>query len=335
MINRLRSIFLLDFPGYFIFLFLAIIYISFTCQNLLAQDNDDDQTPAIVIEKTKTVFINRDFIEIVTLKDVNDELLADTPITVTVDNSDIAAISVLNPSIEDQIVVEGSILIANTGGNGQKAFLIEGKSSGSTKIEFEVISEDNAAPIIEELKVNVIDLEAIIQVDKNFGEAPLTVRFSDISNGKTDTRIWTFRDSDLDISNETNPEHKFENSGIFETTLEIAQGTSFGTVTDKTSISICVTPGGVRLPGVIFGTIFDPITNLPINRVEILLLTDSGERLERTGRDGTYRFENVIPGTLIFTVCKTPFFECIVEEIEYDGGTLTKNFQLVRRGSTP
>lgn len=300
----------------------------------MAQEEDmEEELATTIIERSTSVFINKDVTEILTLKDSNDDLLAETSITVTVDDPDIATIKILGPMSEDQEIVEGSVLVAQTRENGQKAFLIKGISPGSTKITFEVISEDNSSAVKEELTVNVIDLEAIIQVDKNIGEAPLTVQFFDRSTGKTDTRVWNFGSNDLIISTEKNPEHTFENSGLFNVTLELTQSANFGTVMDKADISICVTPGGVGLPGVIFGTVFDSLSKTPLNRADVLLLTDAGERLQKVGRDGVYRFENVLPGTVIFTVCKPALFECIMEKIDFNGGSLAKNFELMRRAA--
>lgn len=333
MAFRSKPMFLKPFSVYLFYLFLVLSHyaaINLVRHDLLAQE-DGEETASTIIERSTSVFINKEIIELLTVKDSSDNLLADTPITVTVDEANIASISLLNPVSEDKVVVEGSVLIAQTGENGQKAFLVKGVSSGSTQIKFEVTDKNNTSTVTEKLTVNVIELEAKIQVDKNIGEAPLTVQFFDRSIGKIDTRVWNFGDDDLVISTEKNPEHTFENSGIFNVTLEVTQTTTFGAVTDSAETFVCVSPGGAGLPGVIFGTVFDPVNNTPVNRVDVLLLTDAGERLQKTGRDGVYRFENVLPGTVIFTVCKTPFFECIVEEVDYDGGSLTKNFELTRR----
>lgn len=329
-----RPKFLKPFSTCFSSFFLALslyMAVSLISYDLFAQEDSEEELVTTIIEKSTSVFINREVVEILTLKDSNDDLLADKSITATVDDPDIVTISILEPSSEDREIVEGSVLAAKTRENGKKAFSIKGISSGSTKITFQVFGEDDSSLATEELTVNVIDLQAIIQSDKVMGEAPLTVQFFDKSIGKTDTIIWNFGNNDLVINTEKNPVHTFENTGMFDVTLEITQSTNSGTFSDKANVSICVTPGDVGLPGVIFGTVFDPISNSPLNKVKVLLLTDTGEKLQKTGRDGVYRFENVLPGTVIFTVCKPPFFECIVEELSFNGGSLTKNLELTRR----
>lgn len=334
MASKLKPAFLKPFSAYlFLFFIVLLLYtaINLFKYDVLAQEEGEKEIASTIIEKSTLLLINKGVTEILTLKDSNDNLLTETLITVTVDDSNIATISILNLTSKDLVVAEGSVVIAESGGNGQKAFLIKGVSSGSTKITFEVMNEDDSTTVAEELTVNVIDLEAIIEVDKNIGEAPLTVQFFDRSTGKIDTMIWNFGD-DSEVSTEKNPEHVFADSGIFNITLDLAQITNFGTVTDAATSTVCVIPAGsTGLPGVIFGTVFDPVSNTPLNRVNVMLLTETMDFQKTTGRDGTYRFENVPPGTIIFVVCKMPFFECIREEIAFTGGPLTRNFELMRR----
>ena len=325
---------------FYFYIFLAISLFSVinhlnSC--VYAQVNEEDPVSNI-IEKTSTVFINSEIVEVIKVRTSDDELLSDVSIDVTVEDSEIVTISILDPSEDDQVVSEGEILIVQTRENGQKAFLIKGVSSGTTKIKFEISNEDDteSESVIEELTVSVIDLEAKIQVDKKLGEAPLTVQFFDRSIGNADTIEWDFGDGDIIISTERNPEHTFERSGIFDVTLTLTQSTGIGTVTQKEMVSICVSPANTNLPGVIFGTIFDPVTNTPVRRAEVILITGQGERIQRTGRSGVFRFEDVLPGMVTFSICKLPFFECLLDEnVEFNGGSLSKNFDLKRRDSTP
>lgn len=283
-----------------------------------------------IISRTTTVFINKEFIEIFQIEDSNEIFLADTDISVVVEDSDIASISVFNPTSDDQTIVEGSVLIAKTGANGQKTFVIKGLATGSTKIEFEVIDDDlNTDNVIEILNVEVLGLEAIIEQGDDVGVAPFTVQFFDRSIGKVDSRLWSFDDASVATSSERNPSHTFDTSGLFHVTLNLIQEANIGTITDSASVSVCVIPGdSTGLPGVIFGTVFNPVDNLPIRNVEITMLSGTDERQQKTGRDGTYRFEDVLPGQIIFTVCKAIFYDCIVEDLIFDGGSLPKNFKL-------
>ena len=325
---------------FYVYLFLAIFFssvINHLNSCVYAQVNEEDPVSNI-IEKTSAVFINSEIVEVIKVRTSEEELLSNVSIDVTVEDPDIATIRVLDPSDGDQVEAEGEILKVQTRENGQKAFLIKGESFGTTKIKFEINNEDDteSESVIEELTVSVIDLEAKIQVDKKLGEAPLTVQFFDRSSGNADTIEWDFGDDDIVISTERNPEHTFEKSGIFDVTLELTQSTAIGTVTQKETVSICVSPANSNLPGVIFGTIFDPVTNTPVRRAEVTLITGQGERLQRTGRNGVYRFEDVLPGMVTFSICKLPFFECLLDEnVEYNGGSLSKNFNLMRRDSTP
>ena len=322
---------------FYVCLFLAVSFLSVSNHfnsRVYAQVNEEDPVSNI-IEKSSAVFVNSEIVAVIKAKNSNDELLSKASVVVTVDDSEIATISVLDPSDDDFALSEGEILEVQTRENGQKAFLIRGVSFGTTNIRFEISGEDETESVIEDLTVSVIDLEAKIQVDKRRGEAPLTVQFFDRSIGNPDTIEWDFGDDDVIISTERNPEHTFAREGIFDVTLELTQSTSIGTVTLKDTVSICVSSSMSNLPGVIFGTIFDPVTNTPVRRAEVLLVTGQGERQQLTGRNGVYRFEDVLPGTVNFTICKLPFFECLEEEnFEYSGGALSKNFDLVRRDSS-
>ncbi|MGR3319343.1 MAG: PKD domain-containing protein [Candidatus Anammoxibacter sp.] len=323
MVFKLKSSFLKHFSFFAIlFFFMPILFVR---HDLLAQETT-------IIEKSTNLLINKEVIEILQIKDSDGDLLADKLITVTVDDPSIAKISILDfIGGKDLVINEGSDLIAQTDENGRKAFIIKGASAGKTGITFEVTSESNPSTlVIEELNVNVINLEAKIQVDKDTGGEPLTVQFFNTSSGGSFVK-WDFGDGSA-ISAEQNPEHTFENSGIFNTTLEVTETTNFGTVKATANVPIFVSPEGAGLPGIIFGTVFDLIANVPLNKAKVVLLTSEGEKQDKTGRDGVYRFANVFPGDVIITVCRPPFFECIVEEINYDGGTLLKRFELKRRG---
>lgn len=285
--------------------------------------------PETFIIRSTTVFVNEEVIEIFRLQDSNEKLLGGAQISVAVEDPDIASIRVFDPSDTDQTVVTGSVLIVKTNANGLKAFAIAGLDSGSTKINFEVIGDNQTTlNTLETINVDVFELDAVIETDKSFGEAPLTVQFFDRSLGKIDARLWKFGDPADTTSVDRNPSHTFDSSGLFNVSLGVSQGTSIGTITDFISFPICVTPTDIGLPGVIFGTVFNPETSLPISNVEIIMLSGAEEKQQRTGRDGTYRFENILPGKVIFTVCKSVLYDCIIEELDYDGGALPKNFQL-------
>lgn len=339
MNHKFKQIFWIRFLALLFSFFLVSSFFTienFTNCHVWAQDGGDeepvDEETIVTIDKTSVVLINREITEVLKLQKNKDELLVDEPITVTVDDPLIASISILNPTEDDQVIVKGSVLIAKTGKNGQKAFVIKGLASGSTAITFEVIADNGTAdPVVEQLTVNVLELEAVIQADKNIGEAPLDVQFFDKSVPTTNTRIWSFGDGDLSTSDERNPVHTFENSGLFNVTLEVTASFNFGTLTDTTSTSIGVIPADSGLPGSIFGIVFDSDLKVPLSRVEILLLSGNEEKLKVTGRDGAYRFDNVFPGSLIFTLCKGLLYECQVQELTYDGGPLALNFTLKKR----
>ncbi len=285
-----------------------------------------------VVTKTTVVFVGKEVIEILKLEDSNELLLAGTNISAVIDDSEIASVNIFNPLEDDQIIVEGSVLIAKTGENGQRTFVINGLAPGTTKIEFEVIDDDDTIDnVIEVVNVEVIELDAIIETDDNLGVAPFTVQFFDRSVGNIESRLWSFGDAADTTSDERNPTHVFADSGLFNVTLELTRfAASIGTVTASATVPICVVPSdSPGLPGVIFGTVFNPDSNLPINNAEIIMLSGDEEKKVLSKRDGTYRFENVLPGTVIFTVCKSIFYDCIRETLSYDGGSLPKNFELI------
>ena len=336
MVYKIKSSFIKRFPiclfCFFIFLFF-FIPIHFTRYDLLAQE---EEVATTIIEKSTNLLINKEVIEILQVKDSDGDPLAGKIVTVTVDDPDVVTISILDFIEDDDLIInEGSELEVQTDSDGRKAFIINAASDGTAKITFEVTGEDGSStPVIEELNVNVVDLEAIISVDKDTGEAPLTVQFTMDSSSDVEEVKWNFDDGS-EISTEENPEHIFEDSGIFNVTLEVTQITNFGIVTDNAGVPIFVSPEveveEEQIPGTIFGTVFDLTTNVPINRAKVVLLTAGGSRQVRTDREGVYRFENVDPGDIVITVCKTLFYECIVEEVDYNGGSLLIRFDLIRK----
>ncbi|MGR3177050.1 MAG: PKD domain-containing protein [Candidatus Anammoxibacter sp.] len=327
MVFKLKDSFIKHFPicpPFFLAVLFFFLPIYFAGYDLLAQET--------IIEKSTNLLINKEVIEILQVKDTDGFLLDGKPITVTVVDPDIATISILDFVIGKDLTINEGSLIAQTDGNGRKAFIIKGVAAGKTKITFKVTSENDFSVVItEELNVNVIDLVAKIAVDKDTGKVPLTVQFFNDAPVGVDAVKWDFNDGSA-ISTEQNPEHTFPNSGTFNVTLEVTQTTNFGTVKDKTNVPIFVSLEGAVVPGIIFGTVFDLVANIPLNGARVVLLTTEGEEQQATGRDGGYRFENVAPGNIILTACEPLFFECIAEEINYDGNSLLKRFELKRGG---
>lgn len=301
---------------------------NFTGGSLYAQDEPIAVTT--VIKKSSSVFVNEESIELITVIDSEDNLINKAMITASVSDPAIAAIDIFDFNVgNDAVTVEGSLVVAETGENGQKAFLVKGLSGGSTDITFEVAN--GTVTTTEILTVNVIDLVAQIEVDKRIGIAPLTTQLFDRSLGKVDTRTWTFGDGGT--STTKNPAHTYTDSGIFDITLHLSQTTSFGAVTATATATVCVLPKeSPGLPGVIFGTVFNPASNIPINNASVVLLTSTGESTFKTGKDGVYRFEDVSPGTIIISACKPPLFKCsVTDEITYTGDALIQSFELTSR----
>ncbi len=289
-------------------------------------------TPSTIVTGTVNMMVGSEIIEVIEVKNSSDELLANARITVTVNDPDIASIRILDTTINDQVVVEGRVLVAQAGVNGQKAFVISALLGGPTTIDFEALPEngDQTMLVTETLSLEVLQLQAVIQSDLILGEAPLAVQFFDRSLGKIDKRVWKFEDDDS-VTTDRNPLHTFTDTGIFDVSLEIESAFSIGTITSAATTTICVTPSDVGLPGVIFGTVIDPDRNKPLSGVDMLLISESATKRVRTQRDGLYRFEGILPGTLNFNICKGPLYECIFEEFTFDGASLIKNFQMERK----
>lgn len=275
------------------------------------------------------LILDQEMMENLKVNDKNGAPLINKQVTATVDKPDVMTLSILSPGEGDKIIDESGVLIAKTDLNGQETFVVRGLSAGTATVTFEVI--DGVDTISKQLAVDVVGVKAKIEADKNTGEAPLTVTFDDLSTGTVTARKWDFNDIDLSISNEKSPTHTFKNSGLFNVTLEITALSRIGSVKARDNVAICVFPGKEGLPGAIFGTIFDEVGNFPINRAEVLLLSVDREESQRTGLDGTYRFEDVKPGSVIITVCKRLFYDCVVREIDFQGGSLSLNFKLTRR----
>lgn len=68
---------------------------------------------------------------------------------------------------------------------------------------------------------------------KTFGCAPLTVKFLDISDGPRNQWTWNFGDSSLsNTSDQQNPTHTYDSSGIYDVTLRIDHDSTGGTDTE-------------------------------------------------------------------------------------------------------
>ncbi len=109
---------------------------------------------------------------------------------------------------------------------------------------------EGATLIVDPLSVmNTKGTVASFNADPVSGRAPLTVQFTDASNGglfAVDSWTWTFGDGSPE-NHDQNPEHVYDTPGVYDVTLTIT--TSGGNATETKTGYITVTGTGVPAAG--------------------------------------------------------------------------------------
>jgi PKD repeat protein len=95
----------------------------------------------------------------------------------------------------------------------------------SVHVTDESIAGNVAADAVRVVRTGNIPEEDVIKANfyarNRFGDAPLTVRFSDCSLGDVTERLWEFGDGTQDSLN-NNPEHTYTNPGIYTVSLTVS-----------------------------------------------------------------------------------------------------------------
>lgn len=292
------------------------------------------------ISSSLNLLINDEGMYTVKLQDENDQPLNGEDVTLTISNTDVITVGVIDP------VAGSTTQVVKTNGKGEITAIIEGLQQGTSSVSFSLDDDTDVLP--NQLGVNVIGVDARITLDepfdedRPFSEVPFTVNFTDDSMGDDIIdRQWDFDDgsavvntSDVDVS------HEFSEAGVHNVTLTITAETDIGNITDSDTVAICGFPRGDRgIPSVdgtatVNGVVFlsDPLVPMPGARVT---LSGNRDRVTITGFNGTYKFRNVIPGNYTIFACKLrQGLPCEESDITVNAdSTINVDFQLVRETS--
>jgi hypothetical protein len=81
-----------------------------------------------------------------------------------------------------------------------------------------------------------------------YGEAPLTVQFTDLSTGVPTSWLWTYGDGET--GSDQNPEHTYAEIGNYDVVLDATNGDGTGTYGDTGAITVYRTVSTVTAPAV-------------------------------------------------------------------------------------
>lgn len=135
--------------------------IIFTACAALNLRGSDLYAETAVFSKSVRMVKNREVTEMITAKNSKDELLANAKIAITIDDPGKVSIHLKDPTINDQVNEDGTVLSAKTDANGQKTFIIKGLMDGTTAIHFEISQDgaDKSNTFMEIVTVTVIELK--------------------------------------------------------------------------------------------------------------------------------------------------------------------------------
>ena len=286
---------------YSLFLFIPI----FLFFNMFASYYVFAQT--ITVSRQINILKTREVIE--TIEFVGgDPKLAVSKIIATVkdsdENDDIISLKVFNPGGTDDVkeITNGS-LNAETD-NGIETFVIRGVNNGIATIDFTI----NGTPTANAIDIKVIGVEAKFEVDKDEGEAPLTVDFTNMSTTVNEEKTkWAWDFGDGATSNEKNPGlHEYFSKGFFDVSLVITTETDIGKITIGTSTTICVFSASelandLLLQGAgtaIFTKSIDVLLNQEVFET-ILIQDENGENLVNNGVNVVIDSPEIVSVTMI------------------------------------
>ena len=258
-------------------------------------------------------------IQVPDVTDSNDNI----GVTITTDNTSTVSLSLLGMDESDDTfdVKSGALTgIATAANNGNVTFFIKGLEHGTSTLTF---NADTDTSTVKQL-VNVIGIEAEIDIeDEPFGEVPLVLKFTDISEDVNEVdgitnkeQKWIFdEDSGIVIEEggDANAEEitlQFDEEGLHIVTLEItADIAGIGLVTDRTSTAVCIFPAvdeveevldceeleigeesGVSISGVVWFE--DEVgARQPVTGAVVTLIGNEKTYIAITGLNGIYRFD--------------------------------------------
>ena len=118
-------------------------------------------------------------------------------------------------------------------GNGTYSFAIKSNTNGGAA--WYSSREGTVAPQLV-LRLTPLPLAADFTADPVTGGGPLTVDFSDVSDGEPTTWTWNFGDGTT--STEQNPSHTYAGVGSYDVTLTVGDGESTRTLTRTSFITV-------------------------------------------------------------------------------------------------
>jgi PKD repeat protein len=113
------------------------------------------------------------------------------------------------------------------------------------KIYTQLAGDENTANDTQIRTVNVSILNADFTSDVTKGHVPLEVQFSDLSIGDTNQWLWDFGDGN--VSNEQNPIHTYNSSGIYTVSLTISTAALSDTKTKIDFITVLPDVFGIEV----------------------------------------------------------------------------------------
>lgn len=196
-------------------LFLTIIVsVSF---NLMLSSAQAQNTFVRVVD----VIAGDDAVESIIFQDENGGALVNSQLGVRVADPTVVTVSILNPQGNDTAIDGTGALTAFTDGNGMETFKITGLKAGATTIT--IVEVSGRFEIDHEvITVNVVNFKADFSVSNSVvRSAPLSLDFTDTSQGTVKTRVWDFGDGTAPVLNQSAVSHTFNNDGSFNVSLDI------------------------------------------------------------------------------------------------------------------
>jgi PKD repeat protein len=126
-------------------------------------------------------------------------------------------------------------------------------------------------------------LNAEFWVDMTSGPAPFTVQFHNETRDG-DTWLWTFGDGET--SNVRDPQHTYQNPGVYTVSLQVTKGDSTDTETKVDFIHVYQHNNGT---GIVTGRVTDATTGNPLADVNVMVAGFN----TMTDGNGFYRLENI------------------------------------------
>ncbi|MGR3221088.1 MAG: hypothetical protein ACUZ8H_14925 [Candidatus Anammoxibacter sp.] len=143
----------------FIVVFFLLAALNLNGNDLYAERAGDKD--AAIITKSIRLINGRESTEIIKTKNRSGESFANAKITVTIDDPSVVTIRIKDVTDGDQVNNDENTLVAMSGMEGKKTFVIKGLREGSTAINFDILPDgaDESKTIKQILTVKVIELK--------------------------------------------------------------------------------------------------------------------------------------------------------------------------------